>query len=116
MIYLDTYIIIHILPGTNDGQGQVAVGAPVIIGSAAGGAVLLILILFIVIVVMIVIVSSYRRSQSRKDKVPGNAINAWTLTTVFIQIVATATVNFSLAWVWLLIEGGSYYYFRTDTA
>ena len=28
--------------------------------------------------------------------------------TVFIQIVAAATINFSLAWVRLLIEGGSY--------
>ena len=30
--------------------------------------------------------------------------------TVFIRIVATATctITFSLAWVWLLIEGGSY--------
>ena len=28
--------------------------------------------------------------------------------TVFNQIVAAATINFSLAWVWLLIEGGSY--------
>ena len=28
--------------------------------------------------------------------------------TVFIRIVATAIINFSLAWVWLLIEGGSY--------
>ena len=28
--------------------------------------------------------------------------------TVFIQILATATINFSLAGVWLLIEGGSY--------
>ena len=28
--------------------------------------------------------------------------------TVFIQIVAAATVDFSLAWVWLLIECGSY--------
>ena len=27
---------------------------------------------------------------------------------VFIQIVAAATINFSLAWVRLLIEGGSY--------
>ena len=28
--------------------------------------------------------------------------------TVFIRIVAAATINFSLAWVRLLIEGGSY--------
>ena len=28
--------------------------------------------------------------------------------TVFIRIVAAATINFSLAGVWLLIEGGSY--------
>ena len=28
--------------------------------------------------------------------------------TVFIRIVAVATINFSLAWVRLLIEGGSY--------
>ena len=28
--------------------------------------------------------------------------------TVFIRIVAVATINFSLAGVWLLIEGGSY--------
>ena len=27
--------------------------------------------------------------------------------TVFIRIVAAATINFNLAWVWLLIEGGS---------
>ena len=26
--------------------------------------------------------------------------------TVFIRIAAAATINFSLAWVWLLIEGG----------
>ena len=30
------------------------------------------------------------------------------LDTVFIQIVTVATINFSLAWVRLLIEGGSY--------
>ena len=30
------------------------------------------------------------------------------VTTVFIRIVAAATINFSLAWVQLLIEGGSY--------
>ena len=30
------------------------------------------------------------------------------LGTVFIRIVAAATINFSLAWVRLLIEGGSY--------
>ena len=30
------------------------------------------------------------------------------LYTVFIRIVATATTNFSLAGVWLLIEGSSY--------
>ena len=30
------------------------------------------------------------------------------MSTIFIQIVATATINFSLAEVWLLIEGGSY--------
>ena len=29
-------------------------------------------------------------------------------TTVFIQILAAATINFSLTGVWLLIEGGSY--------
>ena len=29
------------------------------------------------------------------------------ITTIFIQIVAAATINFSLAWMWLLIEGGS---------
>ena len=28
--------------------------------------------------------------------------------TIFIRIVAVATINFSLAWVWLLIESGSY--------
>ena len=28
--------------------------------------------------------------------------------TVFIWIVAVATINFSLTWMWLLIEGGSY--------
>ena len=28
--------------------------------------------------------------------------------TVFIRIVAMATINFSLAGVWLLVEGGSY--------
>ena len=28
--------------------------------------------------------------------------------TVFIQIVAVATINFSIAGVWLLIKGGSY--------
>ena len=28
--------------------------------------------------------------------------------TVFIRIVAAATINFGLAWVRLLIEGGSY--------
>ena len=28
--------------------------------------------------------------------------------TVFIRIVAVATINFSLAWMWLLIKGGSY--------
>ena len=30
------------------------------------------------------------------------------MNTVFNRIVAVATVNFSLAGVWLLIEGGSY--------
>ena len=29
-------------------------------------------------------------------------------TTVFIRIVAAATINFSLAWMRLLIEGGFY--------
>ena len=37
-----------------------------------------------------------------------------------IRIVAAAIINFSLAWVWLLIEGGScsraaFFLFQTDT-
>ena len=30
------------------------------------------------------------------------------LVTVFIRTVAAATINFSFAWMWLLIKGGSY--------
>ena len=36
-------------------------------------------------------------------------VDSWSLaTTVFIRIVAVATINFSLVGVRLLIEGGSY--------
>ena len=35
-------------------------------------------------------------------------LRLYSIYTVFIRIVAAATINFSLAWVRLLIEGGSY--------
>ena len=39
-----------------------------------------------------------------------------TMTTVFIRIVAAATINFALSFVRLLIEGGSYSRAATITA
>ena len=38
----------------------------------------------------------------------GTYTQKYKIHTVFIRIVAVATINFSLAWVQLLIEGSSY--------
>ena len=55
------------------------------------------------------------RSQGGFDRTP-LLDQPWHTTTVFIRIVAAATINFALSFVRLLIEGGSYSRAATITA